>query len=83
MIIFGKEGRYTVTSLYFENRSHQIYFETKNKLDFRQKLIKDFESLANNNLTIISGLPFCMVIKLEISRIEEQVPATYEKSFSG
>lgn len=35
---FGKQGRYTVTSLYFENRNHQIYFETKNKLEFRQKL---------------------------------------------
>ena len=35
---FGVNGRYTVTSLYFENRSHQIYFETKNKLEFRQKL---------------------------------------------
>ncbi|KIL49284.1 polyphosphate polymerase domain-containing protein [Jeotgalibacillus soli] len=35
---FGVEGRYTVTSLYFENPEHRIYFETKNKLRFRQKL---------------------------------------------
>lgn len=35
---FGEKGRYTVTSLYFENRSQQIYYETKNKLEFRQKL---------------------------------------------
>ena len=35
---FGTEGRYTVTSLYFENPDHKIYFETKNKLRFRQKL---------------------------------------------
>jgi len=35
---FGVEGRYTVTSLYFENPEHKIYFETKNKLRFRQKL---------------------------------------------
>ena len=35
---FGDQGRYTVTSLYFDNPEHQIYFETKNKLKFRQKL---------------------------------------------
>lgn len=35
---FGEEGKYTVTSLYFENPNHEIYFETKNKLPFRQKL---------------------------------------------
>ena len=35
---FGSNGRYTVTSLYFENQNHHIYFETKNKLQFRQKL---------------------------------------------
>ena len=35
---FGDEGKYTVTSLYFDNDRHDIYFETKNKLDFRQKL---------------------------------------------
>ncbi|SHG58856.1 polyphosphate polymerase domain-containing protein [Ornithinibacillus halophilus] len=35
---FGKEGKYTVTSLYFDNQQHAIYFETKNKLKFRQKL---------------------------------------------
>lgn len=35
---FGDHGRYTVTSLYFDNPEHQIYFETKNKLKFRQKL---------------------------------------------
>ena len=34
----GMDGRYTVTSLYFESPDHKIYFETKNKLKFRQKL---------------------------------------------
>ncbi|GAA3723699.1 polyphosphate polymerase domain-containing protein [Salinicoccus jeotgali] len=34
----GDEGRYTVTSLYFDSVDHKIYFETKNKLPFRQKL---------------------------------------------
>lgn len=35
---FGVDGHYTVTSLYFESRDNKIYFETKNKLKFRQKL---------------------------------------------
>jgi len=35
---YGIDGRYTVTSLYFESPDHKIYFETKNKLKFRQKL---------------------------------------------
>jgi hypothetical protein len=35
---FGVNGRYTVTSLYFESNDHKIYFETKNKLRYRQKL---------------------------------------------
>lgn len=34
----GKGGRYTVTSLYFDSPNHQIYYETKNKLKYRQKL---------------------------------------------
>ncbi|WP_142826013.1 polyphosphate polymerase domain-containing protein [Planococcus soli] len=34
----GDNGKYTVTSLYFENEAKQIYFETKNKLQYRQKL---------------------------------------------
>lgn len=34
----GDNGRYSVTSLYFENDKKQIYFETKNKLQYRQKL---------------------------------------------
>ncbi|HZW67938.1 MAG TPA: polyphosphate polymerase domain-containing protein [Pseudogracilibacillus sp.] len=34
----GYEGKYTVSSLYFENRDHGIYYETKNKLKYRQKL---------------------------------------------
>lgn len=34
----GDNGKYSVTSLYFENRAKQIYFETKNKLQYRQKL---------------------------------------------
>lgn len=35
---FGADGMYTVSSLYFDSDAHTIYFETKNKLDFRQKL---------------------------------------------
>lgn len=35
---FGIDGHYTVTSLYFESPDNKIYFETKNKLKFRQKL---------------------------------------------
>src|SRR5699024_351379 len=35
---FGIDGHYTVSSLYFENPDNAIYFETKNKLRFRQKL---------------------------------------------
>lgn len=34
----GTDGRYTVTSLYFDNAERSIYFETKNKLKYRQKL---------------------------------------------
>ena len=35
---YGIDGKYTVTSLYFENPEKEIYFETKNKLKYRQKL---------------------------------------------
>jgi hypothetical protein len=35
---YGVDGQYTVTSLYFENPEKEIYFETKNKLKYRQKL---------------------------------------------
>src|SRR5699024_2960416 len=34
----GIDGKYTVTSLYFESPDKTIYFETKNKLRYRQKL---------------------------------------------
>src|SRR5699024_9557777 len=34
----GEEAKYTVTSQYFESPENTIYFETKNKLAFRQKL---------------------------------------------
>ncbi len=34
----GEDGQYTITSLYFESPDHKIYFETKNKLKYRQKL---------------------------------------------
>ena len=34
----GDAGKYSVNSLYFENEEKQIYFETKNKLQYRQKL---------------------------------------------
>lgn len=34
----GMEGRYSVTSLYFDSPDKSIYFETKNKLKYRQKL---------------------------------------------
>lgn len=35
---FGNNGKYTVTSLYFESNDRKIYYETKNKLKYRQKL---------------------------------------------
>ncbi|MBS4208017.1 polyphosphate polymerase domain-containing protein [Bacillus sp. FJAT-50079] len=35
---YGADGKYTVTSLYFESPDKKIYFETKNKYKFRQKL---------------------------------------------
>ena len=50
---FGNQGKYTVTSLYFENRQHTIYFETQNKLKFRQKL-----RLRIYDDTDINGLAF-------------------------
>ncbi|HLR64489.1 MAG TPA: polyphosphate polymerase domain-containing protein [Pseudogracilibacillus sp.] len=34
----GQDGFYSVTSLYFDNDEGDIYYETKNKLKFRQKL---------------------------------------------
>lgn len=34
----GQDGKYTITTLYFESPDHAIYYETKNKLKFRQKL---------------------------------------------
>jgi len=34
----GYDGKYTVTSLYFESADRTIYYETKNKLKYRQKL---------------------------------------------
>lgn len=35
---YGVDGKYAVTSLYFESPDNTIYYETKNKLKFRQKL---------------------------------------------
>lgn len=34
----GIDGHYTITTLYFESHDKKIYYETKNKLKFRQKL---------------------------------------------
>lgn len=50
---FGQDGKYTVTSLYFESNDRKIYFETKNKLKYRQKL-----RLRVYNDTDISGMAF-------------------------
>ncbi|WP_087974417.1 polyphosphate polymerase domain-containing protein [Oceanobacillus rekensis] len=50
---FGQNGKYTVTSLYFESNDRKIYFETKNKLKYRQKL-----RLRVYNDTDISGTAF-------------------------
>lgn len=47
----GLNGKYTVTTLYFDSMDYQIYLETKNKLPFRQKLrlrIYDESTLADN-----------------------------------
>lgn len=35
---YGVDGKYSITSLYFDNDDQDIYFETKNKLKYRQKL---------------------------------------------
>ncbi len=35
---YGVDGKYTVTTLYFESEDYKIYAETKNKLPIRQKL---------------------------------------------
>src|SRR5699024_11645887 len=35
---YGTDGKYTITTLYFESPDYKIYYETKNKLKFRQKL---------------------------------------------
>ena len=35
---FGSQGQYNIVSLYFEDPEYRIYYETKNKLKFRQKL---------------------------------------------
>lgn len=35
---YGVDGKYAVTSLYFDNDDLDIYYETKNKVKYRQKL---------------------------------------------
>lgn len=35
---FGQQGRYNIVSLYFDSPDKKIYYETRNKLRFRQKL---------------------------------------------
>jgi SPX domain protein involved in polyphosphate accumulation len=35
---FGTEGKYNIVSLYFDSPDYKIYYETRNKLYFRQKL---------------------------------------------
>lgn len=35
---FGEEGKYNIVSLYFDSPDQKIYYETRNKLKFRQKL---------------------------------------------
>ncbi len=35
---FGEKGRYNIVSLYFDSNDKKIYYETRNKLRFRQKL---------------------------------------------
>ncbi len=48
---FGEDGQYTVTSLYFESADYKIYFETKNKLKYRQKLRLRVYDYADLNST--------------------------------
>ena len=46
----GMNGFYTVSSLYFDSYDHQIYFETKNKLKFRQKLrLRVYDDVKTND----------------------------------
>ncbi|WP_339147900.1 MULTISPECIES: polyphosphate polymerase domain-containing protein [unclassified Sutcliffiella] len=35
---FGEEGKYNIISLYFDSPDYKVYYETRNKLNFRQKL---------------------------------------------
>lgn len=35
---FGRDGKYAISSLYFDSPEHSIYWETANKLPIRQKL---------------------------------------------
>lgn len=48
---FGENGKYTVTSLYFDSNDHRIYYETKNKLKFRQKLrLRVYNQIDRNGI---------------------------------
>src|SRR5690606_22603766 len=35
---YGRDGKYNIVSLYFDSADSKIYYETRNKLPFRQKL---------------------------------------------
>src|SRR5690625_5774364 len=48
---YGVDGKYTVTSLYFDSPDHKIYYETKNKLSYRQKLRLRVYGQEDNNST--------------------------------
>src|SRR5690625_6199182 len=56
---YGVDGKYTISSLYFESPDRKIYYETKNKLKFRQKLDRKSTRL-NSSHVAISYAVFCL-----------------------
>ncbi|RNA66235.1 polyphosphate polymerase domain-containing protein [Alteribacter keqinensis] len=51
---FGEEGKYNIVSLYFDSPDKQIYYETRNKLRFRQKLrLRVYDDATLNSTAFI------------------------------
>ncbi|MED4635281.1 VTC domain-containing protein [Peribacillus frigoritolerans] len=61
---YGTDGKYTVKSLYFKSPDNKIYFETKNKLKFRQKLrLRVYENTDINGTAFkVTGTPYPWVV---------------------
>ncbi|MFC5711422.1 polyphosphate polymerase domain-containing protein [Thalassorhabdus alkalitolerans] len=51
---FGNEGRYNIVSLYFDSPDYKIYYETRNKLRFRQKLrLRVYDNVTVNDTSFL------------------------------